>query len=68
MGAALQASDLGFSKGMVQLEFMQGHGYARGSSQYEVGSHNAMELRVGKLRAHVPKVGSVLLWIYLWEK
>ncbi len=57
VGAALQASDLGFSKGMVQLEFMQGAtAILEGPVSTRLVHDNAMELKLGKLRAHVPKV------------
>jgi hypothetical protein len=57
VGAALKASELGFSKGMVQLEFMQGAtAILEGPVSTRLVHDNAMELKLGKLRAHVPKV------------
>ena len=57
VGEALHASDLGFSKGMVQLEFMQGAtAILEGPVSTRLVHDNAMELKLGKLRAHVPKV------------
>jgi len=56
-GASLKSGDFTFSKGMVQLEFMQGAtAILEGPVEAKLIHNNAMEMKVGKLRAHVPKV------------
>ena len=56
-GSALNSGRFGFSKGMAQLEFMQGAtAILEGPVKTTLVHDNAMELKLGKLRAHVPRV------------
>jgi len=56
-GSALNAGEFSFSRGMAQLEFMQGAtAILEGPVEAQLLHANALSLRLGKIRAHVPRV------------
>ena len=56
-GSALNAGEFSFSRGMAQLEFMQGAtAILEGPIEAQLLHTNALSLTLGKLRAHVPRV------------
>jgi hypothetical protein len=56
-GAVLNAGAFSFARGMAQLEFMQGAtAILEGPIDAELFHSNALSLKLGKLRAHVPRV------------
>jgi hypothetical protein len=56
-GAALNAGPFSFARGMAQLEFMQGAtAILEGPIDAQLLHTNALSLKLGKLRAHVPRV------------
>jgi hypothetical protein len=56
-GSALNAGEISFSRGMAQLEFMQGAtAILEGPIEAQLLHTNALSLTLGKLRAHVPRV------------
>ena len=57
LGSALEPGVFEIERGMAQLEFMQGAtAILEGPADAELINDNAVSIKLGKLRAHVPKV------------